>query len=295
MTMKRQALAASELILNSKNKVYHLNLASEDIAKDVILVGNPERVEKISSAFSKIEFKTAHREFVTHTGWYNNKRITVISTGIGTDNIDIVLNELDAAVNIDLKSRKEKENKTHLNLFRLGTCGALQEENKIDSLVATSHAIGLDGLMHYYSDTKEINLKEINTAFVKHCNWPNSLASPYTIQSDLVLFNSFKNSTDYSGITVTAPGFYGPQDRKIRLKLKLKDLTNKLSTFHYKDLKIINFEMETSALYGLSALLGHSCLSLSVVVANRLRKEFTKDLNKSESLLIKKFLEIISN
>lgn len=284
----------SELILNSKHRVYHLDLSGEHIADDVILVGDPGRVKKISSHFSKLDFSTAHREFITHTGTYKNKRLTVISTGIGTDNIDIVMNELDAAVNINLNTRQELDQKRQLRIFRLGTSGALQESIPVNSLVASSYGLGLDGLLHFYDSLNGINNPLLCKAFETHASWPATLPSPYAIAASPLQLEKFRPSVFCCGITATAPGFYAPQGREIRLKGSIKNIQEVLSAFQFEDLKITNFEMETSALYGLGKLLGHDCLSICVIIANRMRKEFTKDPEGSEKLLIDTFLHHFS-
>jgi uridine phosphorylase len=285
----------TELILTSDNRLYHIHLKDEDIADNVILVGDQNRVAQISSYFNSIDFKMAHREFITHTGTFNGKRITVLSTGIGTDNIDIVLNELDAAVNIDLPSRTLKKNKRTLNIFRLGTSGALQEHIPVNGLVVSAHGIGLDGLLPFYSGWDTINEDKLSAAFIKHTSWPKNLPYPYCVPASGVLLSKFNNEHVHKGITATAPGFYGPQGRQIRLKSSLPDLNNLLNTFSYHDLQITNFEMETSALYGLGKLLGHNCLTICVIIANRIRKEFTKDSIKSVDLLIETCLNKITD
>jgi len=284
----------SELILNSKHRVYHLDLSGEHIADDVILVGDPGRVKKISSHFSKLEFSTAHREFITHTGTYKNKRLSVISTGIGTDNIDIVMNELDAAVNINLNTRQELDQKRQLRIFRLGTSGALQENIPVNSIVASSFGLGLDGLMHFYDALNSINSSALCEAFETHTAWPSTLPSAYAVPASAFLSEQFKSAVFCTGITATAPGFYAPQGRELRLKARLKNMQGLLSAFQFEGLKITNFEMETSALYGLGKLLGHECLTLCVIIANRMRNEFTKDLEGSEAHLIDTFLQQLS-
>lgn len=286
--------SASELILNSKQRVYHLDLSAEHIADDVILVGDLGRVKKISRHFSQLEFSTAHREFITHTGIYNGKRLSVISTGIGTDNIDIVMNELDAAVNIDLKSRKELQHKRQLRIYRLGTSGALQENIPVNSLVASAYGLGLDGLLHFYDSIEQVNHPALCKAFENHASWPIALPSVYAIPASEKLLEKFKPAVFCTGITATAPGFYAPQGRELRLKARMKNIQELLSAFQFEDLKITNFEMETSALYGLGKLLGHECLTVCVIIANRMRNEFTKDLEGSESILIDTFLQQLS-
>ncbi len=284
----------TELILTPDKRVYHLNLKGEDIADNVIVVGDQNRVSFISNYFDKIDFKTSHREFITHTGIYSGKRITVLSTGIGTDNIDIVLNELDAAVNIDLETRTLKEKHRSLNIFRLGTSGSLQTDVPVDGLVASSYGLGLDGLLNFYEEWRSINENEISEAFIKHSAWQNNLAYPYCVAASAQLLNLFKKTT-FAGITATAPGFYGPQGRQIRLKASMTQLNELLTSFNLNGLRITNFEMETSALYGLGKLLNHNCLTICVIIANRVRKEFTKDYKKSEKFLIESCLNKISD
>ncbi len=282
----------TELILTPEGRVYHINLLGEDIADDVIVVGDQSRVAQISSYFSKVDFKTEHREFITHTGWYNGKRITVLSTGIGTDNIDIVLNELDAAVNIDPKTRTLNSKLRSLNIIRLGTSGALQKEIPVNRLVVSTHGLGFDGLLNYYANFKSINEDAISEAFIKHSNWDPNLPYPYCVKASDKLLSKF-NEGFYRGITATAPGFYGPQGRQIRLKAAKPNLNEILTDFNYDNKKISNFEMETSALYGLGKLLGHECLTVCVIIANRVRKEFTNDYKKSVEVLIESCLNKI--
>lgn len=280
----------SELILTADKRVYHLNLKAEDIADDVIVVGDQGRVAQISSFFDKIDFKTEHREFITHSGWLSGKRITVLSTGIGTDNIDIVMNELDAAVNINPETRELNPNLKSLNIIRFGTSGALQANIPVNDIVISSHGIGLDGLLCFYEGWENINENEISKAFIKHNHWQPNLPYPYCIKGSEKLLGKFKTG-NHIGITATAPGFYGPQGREIRLKASAKNLNNLLTEFDFEGQKITNFEMETSALYGLGRLLGHNCLTACVIIANRVRKEFTQDYKKSVELLIKNSLE----
>ncbi len=290
MTTNASQFQETELILTADKRVYHINLRNEDIADDVIVVGDQNRVQHISAKFSKIEFQTAHREFVTHTGIYNGKRITVLSTGIGTDNIDIVLNELDAAVNIDLDTRLEKQEKRKLNIIRLGTSGSLQADIPVNGLVVSEYGLGIDGLLNFYEGWDKVSDINICEAFVKHTDWTAILPYPYCVKADAALFKKFEKG-NYTGITTTAPGFYGPQGRQLRLKALKPDLNELLTTFSYGQLRISNFEMETSALYGLGSLLGHNCLTVCVIIANRVRKEFTTDYHKSVDLLINDCLE----
>jgi uridine phosphorylase len=280
----------TELIITDKNNVYHLDINEEHIADDVILVGDQGRVEQISNMFSKVECKIQHREFVTHTGTFNGKRISVISTGIGTDNIDIVINELDAAVNIDLKTRTLKPKMRSLNIVRLGTSGALQADIPVNSLVVSQYGLGLDGLLNYYADYKSINEDAISDAFMKHTNWTPNLPYPYCVKADDTLFKKFAEGNP-TGITATAPGFYGPQGRQLRLKAAKPNLNELLTEFNANGIRITNFEMETSALYGLGKLLNHKCLTVCVIIANRVVKQFTTDYKKSVEHLITNSLE----
>ncbi len=284
----------TELILTPEKRVYHIDLNEENIADHVIVVGDQNRVSSISNYFDTIDFKTAHREFVTHTGRYNGKRITVLSTGIGTDNIDIVLNELDAAVNIDLEKRTLKEKQRSLKIFRLGTSGSLQDYIPVNALVSSTYGLGLDGLLNFYQNWKTINETEISEAFIKHCSWQGNLPYPYCVAASESLLNHFKNTT-FTGITATAPGFYGPQGRQIRLKAAMPQLNEFLTDFNFNGQRITNFEMETSALYGLGKLLNHQCLTICVIIANRVRKEFTTDYIKAEKKLIESCLNKISD
>ncbi len=282
----------TELILTPENRVYHLNLKGEDIADNVIVVGDQHRVAQISNYFSKIEFKTEHREFITHTGQFNGKRITVLSTGIGPDNIDIVLNELDAAINIDPEKRELNPVLRTLNIIRLGTSGALQADIPVNGLVVSSYGLGLDGLLNFYEGWKQINENEISEAFIKHASWLPNLAYPYCVSANRKLLDTFKEG-NYVGITATAPGFYGPQGRQIRLRSAAPQLNELLTSFKLNDHRIVNFEMETSALYGLGKMLNHNCVTICVTIANRVRKEFTSDYKKSVETLIENCLNRI--
>ncbi len=280
----------TELILTKENRVYHINLKAEDIADDVIVVGDQHRVAQISKFFSKIEFKTEHREFVTHTGIFNGKRITVLSTGIGTDNIDIVMNELDAAVNINLETRELNPTHRSLNVIRLGTSGALQADIPVNGIVVSSHGLGLDGLLNFYDNWESVCENPISESFIKHTGWKSNLPYPYCVKASDNLISKFQQGT-HIGITATAPGFYGPQGRQIRLKAAMPNLNEFLTDFKMGEHRITNFEMETSALYGLGKLLNHNCLTACVIIANRVRKEFTNDYTKSVEILIQESLQ----
>ena len=280
----------SELIINADGSIYHLNLLPTDIADTIIFVGDPDRVPEVSKYFDDIEIKKGRREFITHTGTLRGKRITVISTGIGTDNIDIVINELDALVNIDLNTRQIKKEKTPLNLIRLGTSGAIQPDIPVNSFIVSSHALGIDGLLNFYSGNNPAFDNKMAEAFIKHSNWPEIMAKPYVVKASEALLKQYGNEL-LSGITATAPGFYGPQGRTLRLSPRIEDLNQRLESFEYNGLRISNFEMESSALYGLSALLGHNALTICVAIANRHHKEYSKNSKTHIGLLIKHVLD----
>lgn len=264
----------SELILNPDGSVYHLNLKPENIANDIIFVGDQDRVEAITKYFDSVEFSTQKREFKTQTGTYKGKRLTVISTGIGPDNIDIVLNELDALVNIDFATKTVKPNLTSLNIVRVGTSGSLQENIPVDSLLMSAFAIGTDNMLRSYS-LQDVTNQAIEKAFVNHTNWGLSKGLPYVIAADNDLLNKFKSDTVFEGITVTAGGFYGAQGRILRLQLNDEFLNDKIDSFEFEGIKATNLEMETAAIFGLSKLLGHKALSLNAIVANRKNGTFS--------------------
>jgi uridine phosphorylase len=286
-------IAASELIINDRGAVYHVNCRPEEIANTIITVGDPDRVKEVSKHFDSIEFKNNHREFVTHTGFIGKKRISVTSTGIGPDNIDIVLNELDALVNIDFETRTIKENLTQLNIIRVGTSGSLQEEILVDSFVASTHGLGLDNLLNFYRHSNNDEELQIKQSFVTHTQM-DAITKPYIFGASPALLKEFVQDFHH-GITATCPGFYGPQGRVLRLGLSQPNLIDSLTSFTFGNHRITNFEMETAAIYGLGKLLGHHCLSLSAIVANRISKEFSKDGNAAVENLIKKTLDIISS
>ena len=285
-------IQSSELILNPDGSVYHLNLLPENIAHDIIFVGDQNRVEKITQFFDTIEFSTQKREFKTQTGLYKKKRITVMSTGIGPDNIDIVLNELDALVNVDLKNRVPKEQHTALNIIRIGTSGALQANIPIDSFVLSTFGLGLDNMLRSYrADT--VSNAAIEDAFVQQTDWDLCKGRPYAIACSDILRKKIESEQMFSGITATSGGFYGPQGRVLRLPLQDENLNNKMDNFEFEGSKITNLEMETAAIYGLSALLGHNALSLSAIVANRSNGTFSNDPDKTIDVLIDYVLEKI--
>lgn len=285
-----EPIKESELILNPDGSIYHLKLLPEDIADTVIVVGDPGRVETVSKHFEIIELKKSNREFHTHTGTYKGKRLTVLSTGIGTDNIDIVMNELDAIVNINLKTRTIKDKHTTLNIVRLGTSGALQPDIAVDSYVASTHGLGFDGLLNFYKYATEINDTELTQAFINQTGWGKNLPQPYIVKgSDKLIQQLAFDMT--KGITATASGFYAPQGRVLRIPLAYPELNHKIETFNHKGNRISNFEMETSAIYGLGAILGHNTLTICDIIANRVSKTFSKDYKKSVENLIQTVLD----
>jgi uridine phosphorylase len=286
-------IAESELIISNRGAIYHLNCRPEEIATTIITVGDPDRVAAVSKHFDRVEYKNNHREFITHTGYIGKKRISCVSTGIGPDNIDIVLNELDALVNIDLETRMIKEKLTSLNIIRVGTSGSLQKEIPVDSFVASTHGLGLDNLMNFYLQTNNEEEKRIIQAFNTHTQMHQGISAPYITTAGMSLLKHFVGGF-HQGITVTCPGFYGPQGRVLRMGLTHPELIDQLTTFAFGNHRISNFEMETSAIYGMGKVLGHQCLSLSAIVANRISKEFSKDGNATIEKLITKSLEIIS-
>ncbi|MBI9065683.1 MAG: nucleoside phosphorylase [Salinivirgaceae bacterium] len=280
----------SELIINSDGSIFHLHLKPGEIADTIILVGDQDRVEVVSSFFDKIEVKKQNREFITHTGYFNGKRITVTSTGIGTDNIDIVVNELDALVNIDLETRLEKTKKKVLNFVRIGTSGALQGDIPVDTPVASKMAIGFDGLLNYYANRNNVTNNDMEEAFKKHLTWNKQLTAPYFVPGSDNLLQKVAHDMR-QGLTISAPGFYGPQGRVLRLPIQDADINDKITAFDYEGLNITNYEMECSAIYGLSALLGHNALTVCNIIANRIRKEYSQDYKTSVKSLILTVLE----
>ncbi|HEY6975487.1 MAG TPA: nucleoside phosphorylase [Chitinophagaceae bacterium] len=282
----------SELIINSRGAIYHLNVRPEELADTVITVGDPDRVKEVSKYFDSIECICEHREFITHTGYIGKKRISVVSTGIGTDNIDIVLNELDAIVNIDPDSRTVKKEHVSLTIIRVGTSGSLQPDIPVDSCVTSTHGLGIDNLLNYYQHENNDEERSLIQHFVLHTQMDGAFSQPYIASATTSLLKHFVNGF-HQGITVTCPGFYGPQGRVLRLGLTNPQLIDRLTEFCYGNHRITNFEMETSAIYGLGKLLGHRCVSLSVIVANRITKSFTKNSTAAIENLITKSLEII--
>jgi len=286
------AIKPSELILNPDGSVYHLNLKPENIAKNIILVGDQHRVPLVSKHFDSVRFKTEKREFVTHTGFYRGKPISVISTGIGPDNIDIVLNELDALVNIDLNTALPKKELTSLNFVRIGTSGALQKNIPIDSFVLSAFALDLNGMLHAYK-TDSIRHPDIESAFIAHCNWDKAKSLPLVLKNSASLERQFLSNLTQKGLTVTAGGFYGPQGRVLRLPLNDENLIANIKSFSFKGLQATNLEMETSAIYGLAQLLGHHAISLNAIIANRALGSFSENPAQTIKNLINYTLERI--
>lgn len=275
----------SELILNNDGSIYHLNLKPEHIAQNIIFVGDQNRVEKVTQYFDSIEYSRQKREFKSQTGYYKKKRITVISTGIGPDNIDIVLNELDALVNIDFSSRTIKNDLTSLNIVRIGTSGSLQESIPVDSFLASQYSIALDNMLRSYP-IESFSSPDIEKAFIEHTKWDLEKGKPCVISASSELIEKFESQFLIKGFTATAPGFYGPQGRILRAPIKDKELNSKMDSFSYNEIKITNLEMETAAIYGLGKLLGHHCLSLNAIIANRATGKFSSDSEKTIDNLI---------
>tara|TARA_B110000444_G_C18750397_1_gene552500 strand:- start:263 stop:1153 length:891 start_codon:yes stop_codon:yes gene_type:complete len=287
-----KTIPSTELIITEEGRIYHLDLKPDEIGQTILLVGDQQRVPTISKYFDRIEFKRSKREFVTHTGLINNKRVSVISTGIGCDNIDIVVNELDALVNINFEKKSIKRKHTSLDIIRIGTCGALQNEIPVDSFVLSSFGLGFDGLLSFYKPVYESEEKALKKAFLQQTPWPNDANIPYFVKGSELLGNKIGEGM-FKGITATANGFYGPQGRTLRLNTRVPDMNEFLKRFEYKNHKILNFEMETSALYGLSALLGHHSCTVCAVIGNRFTNTFSEDYKQTVAKLVQKVLKRI--
>lgn len=290
---KNNCIEESELILNPDGSIYHLNLQPEQLADTVITVGDPDRVDAVSKYFDTIECKVHKREFNTHTGKLNGKRISVISTGIGTDNIDIVFNELDALKNIDFKTREIKSDLKKLDIVRIGTSGAIQPDIPVDSFLISSKAIGFDSLIHFYENTYFLD-ETFSKAIISHCGWNENKAVPYIVSANEDLLNLFSKKDMLQGITLTNVGFYGPQGRVLRLPVQDTSLNDNLSTFSFQNEKITNMEMETSGIYSMARLLGHRAISLNAILANRANGTFSKNPEKNIDSLIRTSLEILT-
>ncbi len=288
--MHDNIIPESELVLNDDGSVYHLHLKGEHVADTVILVGDPGRVAQVVDFFDSVEFQASNREFVTVTGSYRNQRFTVLSTGIGTDNIDIVMNELDAAINIDLQSRSPLPHRKSLNIVRIGTSGALHPDIPVDSFVISTHGLGLDGLIYYYDYQFTDNESDIMTVLNKHLKWNSNLATPYIVAASEKMIDRLGQGM-ISGITATATGFYGPQGRKLNIKVRNRQMHRLFRSFEYQGHRITNFEMETSGLYALGKMLGYQCCTCCAIIANRVTKRYSKDHNSVINQLIKLVLD----
>lgn len=286
-------IAESELIINSDGSIFHLHIRPEQLARNVILVGDPGRVAMFKPYFQTLECEGASREFVWATGVYNNSRITVLSTGIGTDNIDIVMTELDALANIDFATREVKLEHTTLNVVRLGTCGALQPEIPLGAFILSHISIGFDGLMNWYANREEITNIDMEQAFMKHMNWPKDLPTPYFVSASQKLIDLFADST-VRGMTISSPGFYGPQGRVVRQGLAMPNMLEDIESFRYEDRKITNFEMEGSAIAGIAGHLGHEAITVCCAIAHRYLKDANTDYKPRVAQLVKLVLDKIS-
>ncbi|HLP51282.1 MAG TPA: nucleoside phosphorylase [Chitinophagales bacterium] len=287
-------IAESELIINPDGGIYHLHLKPHELAETIITVGDPNRVESVSRFFDTIQHKVQHREFVTHTGYLNNKRLSVISTGIGTDNIDIVFNELDALVNIDFATRTAKSELTALNIIRVGTSGSVQEDIEVDTILISEAAIGMDGLLNYYSYENTIQETVYLEAFTNYIKPWLKNSTPYIASAGDTLLQKFE-SHYAKGTTITANGFYAPQGRMLRLKQEYPGFIEAINKFRHKHFRITNLEMETAGIYGLGKLMGHQCLSVNAILANRARHKFSSDPNRVVTKMIEEVLEIATS
>ena len=288
-------IKSSELIINADGSIFHLHLKPEQIADNIILVGDPGRVELIGKLLTDIEFQVQNREFVSTTGKYNNQRITIVSTGIGTDNIDIVVNELDALANINLISREINPVHRKLNLVRIGTSGGLQDFLDVNSFVISQKAIGFDGLLNFYANRDSVSDLPFEEAFKKHTDWGKQLTSPYVVDCSEKLLQKIHGDDTIAGVTISAPGFYGPQGRVLRLPLADPQLNEKIESFSFEGHQITNFEMECSAIYGLAKLLGHDALTVCLIIANRVKKEANSNYRQSIETLIKLVLDRLTS
>ncbi|HNX54539.1 MAG TPA: nucleoside phosphorylase [Prolixibacteraceae bacterium] len=288
-------IKSSELIINADGSIFHLHLKPEQIADNIILVGDPGRVEMIGKMLTDIEFQEQNREFVSTTGKYCGKRVTIVSTGIGTDNIDIVVNELDALANINLATREINPEHRTLNFVRIGTSGGLQDYLDVNSFVVSQKAIGFDGLLNFYANRDSVSDLEFEAAFKAHTNWNRQLTSPYVVNCSDKLFAKIHGEKTVPGVTISAPGFYGPQGRVLRLPLADAYLNEKIESFQYENFRITNFEMECSAIYGLSKLLGHEALTICLIIANRVKKDANANYYNSIESLIKLVLDRLTS
>lgn len=292
MPMNASSLSEPDLIVNPDGSVYHLMLKPEQLADTVLIMGDPGRVHQVSSMFDKVDIRVENREFITHTGSYGGKRITALSTGIGTDNIDIVMQELDSLVNFDLSSRMPLSQRRKLTIIRIGTSGAVQPDIPLNSFGLSTHAMGLDNLIYFYRDYKKIIDQGLTDAFWKQVAWDPRITRPYFVKGSETLIRRFQDGM-VGGITITAPGFYGPQGRGLHLKLTDPDMIRKLQEFSWEGHRITNFEMETSALYGLGRLMGHEILTVCALVANRATGEYNPDHEPVIQRLIHRVLDAL--
>jgi uridine phosphorylase len=292
-TQRSTDMKESDLILNNDGSVYHLKLKPEEIPDLILISGDPARITMISDHFEQVEFRRQNREFASHLGRYNGRQILALSTGIGPDNIDIVMNELDALANIDLQTRTPLENHRTLNIIRIGTSGTIHADIPIGTQVISSHGLGMDGSLHYYRALEEVMDKELTEEFVRQTAWPSFLPIPYIIPGTPELVRKL-SAGGITGITATAGGFYGPQGRVLRLQTAFPDMLERMARFSYKNYRIINFEMETSSLYGLGNMLGHKVASICVLLANRATGEYTRTIKDDEQNLITFVLDVIT-
>ena len=284
----------SELILNNDGTIFHLHLKPENISDRIILVGDQARVDDISGFFDSVDFTSHNREFRTVTGQYNNQKLTVVSTGIGTDNIDIVLNELDALANIDFETREIKKEKKTLKFIRIGTSGSVQEDIPVNAFVVSKKSVGIDGMLSFYANREEFCDLLFEKAFKQYTNWSDTLPRPYVVDASQRMISEFDNPEFIKGITISAPGFYGPQGRVLRLQLAVPMLNRLIESFRFEEMKISNYEMESSAIYGLSKMLGHQALTVCLIIANRVTGKFNDNYRSEMKILIKKVLDILS-
>ena len=291
--MNEKPIPSSELIINDDGSVFHLHILPEDLADIVIMMGDPGRVSTIAAHFDTIEIDKQSREFRTITGTYRGKRVTALSHGIGTDNIDIVMTELDALANIDFKTRLPKAEHRRLTILRIGTCGAAQPDIPLGGYILSHISIGFDGVLNWYKDGEHIFLMDFENAFVRHMDWPRRFARPYFVRSSEKIIEKFRDWT-IQGMTVSAPGFYGPQGRSVRLKLTLPDLIGKLESFSYEGYRVTNIEMESSALAGMAALLGHDAATVCLAIANRHVKESNPDYKPLMAQLLRRALDTLT-
>lgn len=283
----------SELIVNQDGSIFHLKLKPEDIADDIVLVGDPGRVDLIATFLDKVEVERQNREFKTITGTYNNKRVSILSSGIGTDNIDIVINELDALKNIDLATKQVKKQLQSLRLIRLGTSGALQEDIPSGSFVMTSRSIGFDNLMQFYNIPRPESSLKMEQQLKEHFGWPPASSYPYVVDASKKMISQIDNKGFIQGTTISAPGFYGPQGRQLRIPLADEHLNNKIRNFRFHNLRITNYEMESSAIYALASSLGHEAVTVCAIIANRLRGDHLSDYQPKIKELVKTILDKI--